>query len=57
VAATDGHTGIELIESLSRWDLQGRTCYENIAVGGACVTVIAPLTTEAEVPLIHDVIA
>jgi PAS domain S-box-containing protein len=36
------HTGLELIESLSRWDLQGDVRYENRPEGGARVVVIFP---------------
>jgi PAS domain S-box-containing protein len=37
------NTGMELIESLSRWDLQGQTSYENRPEGGARVVVTFPL--------------
>jgi PAS domain S-box-containing protein len=37
--ATDAHTGVELIENLSRWDLQGVTAYENRPQGGARVRI------------------
>jgi PAS domain S-box-containing protein len=37
------NTGVELIESLSRWDLQGETSYENRPEGGARVVVTFPL--------------
>lgn len=40
---TAAHTGLELIESLSRWDLQGTTRYENRIEGGARVIVEFPL--------------
>jgi PAS domain S-box-containing protein len=36
---TAAHTGIELIESLSRWDLQGTVEYSNRPEGGACVVI------------------
>lgn len=41
--ASAGHVGIELIESLSRWDLRGSTRYENAPEGGARVVVEFPL--------------
>ncbi len=37
------NTGLDLIESLSRYDLQGTTCYENRLDGGASVIVDFPL--------------
>jgi two-component sensor histidine kinase/uncharacterized protein YigA (DUF484 family) len=37
------HTGLELVESLSRWDLQGEPFYENRPEGGARVIVRFPL--------------
>ena len=40
---TMSNTGLELIESLSRWDLRGEVRYENRAEGGACVFVRFPL--------------
>jgi PAS domain S-box-containing protein len=43
---TAGNTVLELIESLSRWDLRGKTLYENAAEGGARVIVEFPLPTE-----------
>lgn len=36
-------TGLELVESVSRWDLQGEVRYENRPAGGANVIVIFPL--------------
>jgi PAS domain S-box len=38
------HIGWELIERISRWDLQGETSYKNLPEGGACVTVSFPST-------------
>jgi len=46
---TRAHTGIELIESLSRWDLKGRIEFLNgpdNAGGGACVVVTFPFPRE-----------
>lgn len=40
------NTGIDLIESLSRWDLKGRIEYRNNPGGGACVDVLFPLPQE-----------
>ncbi|HLK60603.1 MAG TPA: hypothetical protein VKU00_28835 [Chthonomonadaceae bacterium] len=37
------HTGLELIESLGRWDLYGEILYENRPESGAYVVVILPL--------------
>jgi PAS domain S-box-containing protein len=37
--SVDAHTGVELIENLSRWDLQGTTTYENRPEGGARVRI------------------
>lgn len=37
-----GTTGLELVENLSRWDLQGIPCYENRAQGGAHVSIAIP---------------
>ena len=37
-------TGIGLVENLTRWDLDGKICYENRAEGGASVRIIMPLT-------------
>lgn len=39
----EANTGIELIESLSRWDLRGETTYSNRPGGGAQVTVVFPV--------------
>jgi PAS domain S-box-containing protein len=41
--SSSGNTGMELIESLARWDLRGDTRYENLPGGGARVTVTFPL--------------
>lgn len=40
---TDGHTGLQLIENLSRLDLRGRAAYENRSSGGARVVVVFPV--------------
>ncbi|HZP83496.1 MAG TPA: sensor histidine kinase, partial [Chthonomonadaceae bacterium] len=42
------NTGLELIESVSRWDLQGRVAYENRPEGGGRVVVTFPLVPRAE---------
>lgn len=36
------HTGLELIESIARYDLQGETAYRNRPQGGACVQITFP---------------
>ena len=38
-----GHTGLELIETITRHDLRGATRYENLSGGGAQVTVTFPV--------------
>lgn len=43
---TAAHTGLELVESLSRWDLQGEPVYENRPEGGARVVIHFPLNRE-----------
>ncbi|MCC6729761.1 MAG: CHASE domain-containing protein [Chthonomonadales bacterium] len=40
--ARDGHTGLELVERLSRWDLAGAARYETAPGGGARVSVRFP---------------
>jgi PAS domain S-box-containing protein len=42
------HTGLELVESLSRWDLHGTTAYENRPEGGAQVVIVFPLDEAVE---------
>jgi two-component sensor histidine kinase len=37
------NTGLELVESLSRWDLGGTTSYETRPEGGGCVRVTIPV--------------
>lgn len=37
------HTGLELIDSAARWDLNGSVAYENRAEGGARVVVTFPI--------------
>ncbi len=37
------HTGLEIVESVGRWDLQGQITYENRESGGACVSLRFPL--------------
>jgi two-component sensor histidine kinase len=39
-ASQAANTGLDLIESMVRWDLQGETYYENRPDGGACVRVV-----------------
>jgi two-component sensor histidine kinase len=41
------NTGLELTESLSRWDLGGEAAYRNRPEGGACVVVTFPLTEQS----------
>lgn len=43
---TWAHTGVELIESVGRWDLRGEIFYINRPGGGACVRVRFPLPTQ-----------
>jgi PAS domain S-box-containing protein len=40
----DGNTGLELVQSLSRWDLGGQAHYENSGGQGAAVVVTFPAT-------------
>ena len=40
---TAAHFGLELVESIGRLDLSGKTSYENRPEGGACVRVTFPL--------------
>ena len=48
-AVAAAHTGLELIEHITRWDLSGETRYENQAGGGAQVVISFPvLPTEAD---------
>jgi len=42
------HTGLELIESTSRWDLRGTVTYGNQPEGGGRVQVVFPLRASAE---------
>jgi len=44
---TAAHFGLELVESIGRIDLGGRTSYSNLPGGGACVEVNFPLPVEA----------
>ena len=39
------NTGLELVDSLARWDLAGQIDFENSREGGACVRVTIPLQT------------
>lgn len=39
---TEGHFGLELIESVSRLDLSGTVAYKNRSEGGACVRITFP---------------
>jgi PAS domain S-box-containing protein len=43
------NTGLELIESISRWDLQGQTAYQNRPEGGARVSITFPVPPAEEV--------
>jgi PAS domain S-box-containing protein len=45
---THANTGVDLIESLSRWDLKGQIEYRNNPSGGACVDVLFPLPQEED---------
>jgi PAS domain S-box-containing protein len=40
------NTGIELIESMGRWDLRGEILYQNRPAGGVCVLITFPLVVE-----------
>ena len=40
---TAAHTGLELVEELTRWDLAGKTVYENAPEGGGRVTIQFPV--------------
>ncbi|WP_395140149.1 PAS domain S-box protein [Armatimonas sp.] len=40
------NTGMELIESMGRWDLCGEIVYKNRAEGGACVVITFPLPNQ-----------
>ena len=44
---TAAHFGLELVESIGRLDLGGKTSYENRPEGGACVRVTFPLPVTA----------
>lgn len=37
-----GHTGLDLIESVSRWDLRGEITYDNRQDGGAYIQITFP---------------
>ncbi len=41
--STAAHTGLELIESLARWDLRGNIAYANRSEGGAQITITFPV--------------
>jgi PAS domain S-box-containing protein len=41
----DSNTGLELVQQVSRWDLQGEIAFGNRPEGGGCVTVRMPLAT------------
>jgi PAS domain S-box-containing protein len=47
--AAAAETGLDLVESLSQWDLGGNTSYENRPEGGACVTVTFPLPHSSQI--------
>jgi two-component sensor histidine kinase len=40
------NTGLELIDSVARWDLKGDVSYQNRKEGGAHVTVTFPIVTK-----------
>ena len=42
------HTGLELIENISRKDLRGTVDYENRMMGGARVVVSFPVAVQVE---------
>ena len=42
-AERGANTGLELVEMVARWDLQGETCYENRPEGGARVVAEFPV--------------
>ena len=44
LSASTGRTGLEIVESVGRWDLAGEVEYGNVPSGGAKVTVTFPLT-------------
>jgi PAS domain S-box-containing protein len=48
-AAAEAETGLDLVESLSKWDLGGHTCYENRTEGGARVSVTFPLPASSQI--------
>lgn len=41
---TDANTGLELIDSVARWDLRGDVRFENAPDGGGCVVCTFPIT-------------
>jgi two-component sensor histidine kinase len=47
--AAAAHTGLDLVENLSRWDLQGQSRYETAGSGGGQVTIAFPLAPEVQV--------
>ncbi len=44
----NANTGLELVLSLARWDLNGQVRFENRVEGGARVRVLFPLASDAE---------
>ena len=42
-AETSANTGLDLVQSLARWDLGGNVRFDNCATGGACITIHFPL--------------
>jgi two-component sensor histidine kinase len=42
-----GHTGLELVRNISRWDLKGNVIFESPSEGGARVTVEFPAPNES----------
>lgn len=47
--AQSANTGLELVDTLTRWDMAGQVSFGNRPQGGACVRVTLPLPTEAVV--------
>ncbi len=45
-AADSAHTGLELVESMARWDLRGEIAFENRSVHGASVIITFPLDVD-----------
>jgi two-component sensor histidine kinase/succinate dehydrogenase hydrophobic anchor subunit len=45
--ARDANTGLELVQQVSTWDLQGSVRFDNLQGGGGCVTVEIPMDAAA----------